>query len=197
MINPESPLGDYSADEQFLMLICRLFLSSGSLPSALSIILLMFFLQPKNISVHSWFCPADHHGQGWLRACFLRGQLGMEASGAVAKSQSSGLATDLPNMGSPTSVCQDLQGRWKVGVVRFLWQVVDDSEDSTEIQQPVHMSSLKPSMNQCHFIAPAAFRLAVVPVSFLSFKIWVEISSCPQNSNRETLQVDCFSSSSE
>lgn len=158
------------------MLICRLFLSSGSLPSTLSIIPLMFILQPKDISVHSWFCTAgDPHSPGWLWPCSLRGQLGMEVSAAIAKCQSCGLTTSSSTMGSPTSVRKDLQERWEVGLVGFSWQVVDHSEDSMKIQQPVHMSSLKTSVNQCYFIAPAAFRLALVPASFLSFKTWVAL----------------------
>lgn len=73
----------------------------------------------------------------------------MEARGVVAKPPS-GLATGPPTMGAPTCVREDLQGGWGVDLlVLFSGQVADLSEDSTNPQQPVHMSSegLKTSTN--------------------------------------------------
>lgn len=160
------------------MLICRLFLSSGSLPSAWSIIPLMFFLQCKDTSVHSWFCTAKWPPRSGLT-------VGLLLERAVGHGTQWGCCQELkqwPGHRSShhghtlhTCVCKDLQQTWEVGLVWFSWQVVDDSEDSRKMQQPVHVSSLKTSINQSYFIAPAAFRLALVPVSFLSFKTRVEI----------------------
>lgn len=99
-----------------------------------------------------------------------------EARDVVAKPWS-GLATGPPTTDSPTCVREDLWNRRGVDLVFFSWQRADHSEDSTKTQQPVHMSSaerLKTFMNRCYFIAPATFRLALVPVSFFSFKTLIE-----------------------
>lgn len=174
------------------MLICTSSLSSGSLPSTLSIIPLTFFLQPKDVSAQPWFCAAgDHHGWAWLQACSVKGWK-PEVVGPSPR------AAWPQAMDSPTCVHEDLQNRWGVDLLVLLsWLVADCSKDSAKPQQLVHMSSregLKSSMKRCYFIAPATFRLALVPVWFSSFKTLIESQSFPQHSNGETLWVPCFSS---
>lgn len=180
------------------MLICRLFLSSGSLPSTLSSIPLMVFLQPKGVSVHSWFCTSgDHHGKGWLWACSLRGQLGMEACGAVAKSQNSGLATDPPTTDYPTSVCEGLQERWEVGLVWFSSWVVDHSEDVWKYNSVFTWAVWRllwiDAISLHQLLSGLLWYLSLFPL----WKHELKFRSCPQNSNSEILQVDCFPCSSE